>query len=252
MNDTLELKLRAAIANKRLIDELDFMVELGQTPVFAPKTAFALELRGDKVLPIFTSEKTLALFQANLAEEDAVEFSARLLSDVLAEFSDVEMLGFNVRLKHVENRGNQQYWKLSDFLKMQEKYETLLADFVLNSERAVLERKYFVPAFVDNNNALAGLERRFAALTAPDERNYVPIFDGFESLMNWYAEPYFQHILNENSGEILVMSVDDLMNPKTGRNEFSFAVGVTIDPLDHDIADFEKTLLSWADLRGEA
>ncbi|MCL2113727.1 SseB family protein [Lactococcus protaetiae] len=249
MNEELEPKLRAAIANKRLIDELDFMVELKKTPVFALKEKLCLNIRENKVLPVFTSKKSAALFQANF--EQKVDFDLCMIDNLLQNTNDADTIGFNVRPLHVENRGNQQYWSLDSFRNMQEKYEKLLAEFALNARVGKLERRYFVPAFVDNNNALAGSERRFAALTAPDERSYIPLFDNFESLLTWYSEPYFQHILNDNSGEILVMTIDDLMNPKTGRNEFSFAAGVTINPLDYDISEFEKTLVSWAQLRGE-
>ncbi|MFC4652118.1 hypothetical protein ACFO26_04280 [Lactococcus nasutitermitis] len=252
LNSDVDEKLRASLENPaEFLTDLSFTYALQGLSILVPAELFYVEIEGKKAVPVFTTEQDLDIFMANLNDvnTDWTTQKLNVLLDTLMP-TELEVIAFNPKLSMDENRGNTAYFEKNSLLTFLNHYTEIL-NAMLNPENQKTERlsrTYLVPTFLwkDDNDAI---HRGFESLTAGDEQDYIPIFDNLDSFSTWYNSEFFGEPFQENNGQVLVMTFSELLEPKEAENIFGKTVGVTINPLDVDIEDYQKTIITWEELR---
>ncbi|WP_374284285.1 hypothetical protein [Lactococcus sp.] len=251
INPELNDKLVLSLENQgQFLEDISFVYAMQAFPILVPTKIFYFEIDGHKTLPMFTTEADLAVFEKALTNVET-EWELRPIRDVLTALmaTDIESVAFNPKLSSDPSNGNTAYFDKKALLEFLGYYTEIL-NVILDPKNVSadrMERTYLVPMFL-RQNAEGDIKRAFASLTSADGRDFIPVFDNLNSFATWYNEAYFRDPFRENGGQVFAIGLDELRHPKDGNSIFANSLGVTINPLDSSIDEYEKTLMTWEEI----
>ncbi|WP_240424378.1 hypothetical protein [Lactococcus allomyrinae] len=215
-----------------------------QFPVLAPKKVFYVPMAERKAIPVFTTENDLNIFLSELTDFET-EWELHSIIEVLEllKETDIDIVAVNPKLPQDEDTGNTAYFGTTELTKFLTHYTDILNTLFSpeNQSASKMEKYYLIPAFVSES------ERIFPNLVAQDGQEYLPLFDNLDSLSKWYDEPYFSQPFKENNGQVLFLTIHELLHPEDVTNRFENASGITINPLD-DLEHYQDTISIWDEL----
>ncbi|WP_223804653.1 hypothetical protein [Lactococcus protaetiae] len=245
INSELDERLRLSLANPgAFMEDLSLAYAFHQFPVLAPKKVFYVPMAERKAIPVFTTENDLNIFLSELTDFET-EWELHSIIEVieLLKETDIDIIAVNPKLPQDEDTGNTAYFGTTELTKFLTHYTDILNTLFSpeNQSASKMEKYYLIPAFVSES------ERIFPNLVAQDEQEYLPLFDNLDSLSKWYDEPYFSQPFKENNGQVLFLTIHELLHPEDVTNRFENASGITINPLD-DLEHYQDTMSTWGEL----
>ena len=238
----LDKRLRAFInAPDNFLDGIGLVNALHNYPVLASEAPYALEISGQKVVPVFTDEMDLEMFKASQASARDQKWLHRPSLEILEEAIVMGLSGLVYNLKKDGDTGNSTIFKTSDFVSFINYYTGILNKLMgeQNKTAETFERYYLVPAFVTQTGETTS-NRRFPTISNPDGDSYVPVFTNLQSFAKWYNKAGFGGEFRKEKGAILTWTLPNIKSPVSGENFLNGSKGVVIDPFDD-----EMTLIDW-------
>ena len=255
----LDDKLRLSISHQgQFLEDISFVYALQSFDLIVPSKIFYFEIEDHKALPIFTTERDLQEFKDSLNgdSQELTDWELRSIRDILPALleTDIDMVGFNPKFNGHKEDGSTIYFDKTNFMEFIGHYTEILNVMLdeENLDKDRLSRSFLVPVFLWRNDGdeSGDVNRGFAAMVTQDDEEYVPVFDSLNSFAVWYNAEYFASAFKENSGQVLMTTLPDLMAEKDAKNVFGKTLGVTINPLDEENqADYKQTLLKWTDIK---
>lgn len=233
----LDKRLRAFInAPDNFLDSIALVNALHQYPVLASEQLYALEISGQKVVPVFTDSKDLAVFQRTQASANDQNWVLRSSLDLLEEVIVAGLSGMVYNLKKTGDMGNSTLFKSADLIQFINYYTTILNKIMGDKNQVVetLARYYLVPAFVTPTGETSS-NRRFPTITNPDGDSYVPVFTDLHAFAKWYNQDDFGGQFRQLKGTVLAWQLSEIKSPVSGHNYLTDVKGVAIDPFNEQM-----------------
>lgn len=242
----LDRRLRAFIADPtNFLDALGLVNAFHGETVLASETIYAIELNGQRLVPVFTDSDDLNTFKLAQASSNQKNWIHRSVLDVLREAIEHQLSGLVFNLKKSGDGGNSTVIQTSDLINFVN-HHTMILNTVLgkeNQEAALLDKTYLIPAY--NRKTKEGKQVRFfAMMTNPEGKHYVPVFSNLISFAKWYNNDGFGGKFRELEGIILVWDLKKLQTPPSAENILEETTGIAINPFD----DKGMVLMAWDEL----
>lgn len=238
----LDRRLRAFVADPtNFLDALGLVNAFHSETVLASSQPYAIEVEGQKVVPVFTDADDLTnfqLLQASSREQTWVERSAL---EVLPEAIEKQLTGLVFNLKKTGDAGNSTLIKTSDMITFVN-HHTMILNKVLGADNQAadkMDKTYLIPAY-HRKDEEGNLVRIFAMMTNPDGQHYVPVFTNLVSFARWYNNKEFGGFFRQKDGVIMVWDLKKFKTPPSGRNILDETTGIAINPFDDAME-----LLTW-------
>lgn len=244
----LDLRLRAFInAPDNFLDGIALVNALHQFPVMASRDPYALEIAGQRVIPVFTSPADWDQFCKDQASAKDHAWEERSSLDVLDESIVNGLSGLVYNLKKDGDFGNSTIFHNNDFVQFMNNYTAVLNALMSeeNLEADTMDKIYLVPAFVHPRDDQS-FDRMFPTMSTPEGKSYVPAFSNLQSFAKWYNQEHFGGAFRKAQGVVLTWTIDDIYKPRNGENDLDETFGVAIDPFDD-----QQILVDWSDVDSE-
>lgn len=244
----LDLRLRAFInAPDNFLDGIALVNALHQFPVMASRDPYALEIDGQRVIPVFTSPADWDQFCKDQASAKDHAWEERSSLDVLDESIVNGLSGLVYNLKKDGDFGNSTIFHNNDFVQFMNNYTAVLNALMSeeNLEADTMDKIYLVPAFVHPRDDQS-FDRMFPTMSTPEGKSYVPAFSNLQSFAKWYNQEHFGGAFRKAQGVVLTWTIDDIYKPRNGENDLDETFGVAIDPFDD-----QQILVDWSDVDSE-
>lgn len=245
LTQEIDKRLRAFInAPDNFLDSIGLVNAFHNYPVLASDVPYALEISGQKVVPVFTDANDLEVFKQTQASAKDQAWVLRSSLDILEEVIVGGLSGMVYNLKKTGDMGNSTLFKSADLIQFVNYYTTILNNIMgdANQKADTFERKYLVPAFVTPTGETTS-NRRFPTITNPDGDSYVPAFTDLQAFAKWYNHADFGGQFRQLKGTVLTWTLSAIKKPvsETGENHLKGAKGVAINPFNE-----QMTVLEWA------
>lgn len=241
----LDKRLRAFVhAPTNFLDALGLVNAFHKETVLASEQPYAIEVEGQRVVPVFTDPEDLENFKQLQDSSNQQNWVNRSALDVLQEAIHHRLTGLVFNLKKTGDMGNSTLIKTSDMITFVN-HHTKILNLVLgadNQAAATLDKTYLIPGY-NRKDDEGKLVRFFALMTNPEGQHYIPVFSNLVSFAKWYNDEGFGGKFRELQGVIYTWKLADLQAPKSGLNRLEDTAGLAINPFD---AGME--LVSWEDL----
>ncbi|WP_159560632.1 SseB family protein [Streptococcus halichoeri] len=238
----LDLRLRAFVhAPDNFLDGVGLVDALHQCPVLAAKEPYAIDVEGQRVVPVFTDDTDLAFFKEEQKSAQDHYWMERSVVALVEEAISVGATGLVFNLKKKGDFGNSTIFQNNELIAFINTYTTLLNQVMSDANQAAqaMDKVYFVPVFVlprDDQH----FDRLFPTMSTPEGKSYVPAFTNLTSLAKWYNQDDFGGAFRRGQGVILAWTIQDIYQPRNGDNEVDDTYGVVINPFDE-----QQTLIDW-------
>ncbi|MFA9414292.1 SseB family protein [Streptococcus sp. E29BA] len=245
----LDKRLRAFIADPtNFLDALGLVNAFHGETVLASDKPYAIEVEGQKVVPVFTDVADLNQFKALQASANQQKWVDRSALDVLREAIEKQLAGLVFNLKKSGDGGNSTLIKTSDMITFVN-HHTQVLNRVLGEENQVadkLDKTYLIPAY-HRKDEDGNLVRIFTMMTNPEGQHYVPVFSNLVSFARWYNDENFGGFFRQQEGVIMVWELSRFNTPPAGKNILDETTGIAINPFDEGME-----LLLWEQLEPKA
>lgn len=216
-------------------------------PVLAPKEPYAIEVDGQKVVPVFTTAADLEAFKAVQESSHKQKWVERIAFDVMEEEISQSLDGLAFNLKPEENSDNSVVFTNSELVpyinQLTSVVNTLMTEE--NTDADIMDKVYLVPVFVFPKGD-EQFERLFPTMATPEGKSYVPAFTTLDSFAKWYNNPEFGVPFRENQGVVVTWTINDIYRPRNGEEDLEETFGVAINPFDE-----QQILVDWSDIESE-
>ena len=243
LTQELDKRLRAFInAPDNFLDSIGLVNAFHNYPILASEALYALEISGQKVVPVFTDPNDLEVFKQTQASAKDQNWVLRSSLEVLEEVIVAGLSGMVYNLKKTGDTGNSTVFKSADMIQFINYYTTILNKIMgeKNKTADVFDRYYLVPAFVTPTGETTS-NRRFPTITNPDGQTYIPVFTDLQHFAQWYNQDAFGGQFRQLKGAVLTWDLATIKSPLSGENHIKGTQGVVINPFDE-----KMTVLDWA------
>lgn len=245
MSKELDQNLRYFIEDSTdFLGIMSFVASLHSQPLWAAAQPYAIEVEGQKVTPVFTSEEDLSNFKQQQASAQEQKWIERPTLAVLEEVIVKGLSGLVFNVKHTGDMGNTTIFKSSELVAFINHYTNLLNKVMGDANIAAdLVDKYFlVPVFVHAHEDGTS-DRLFPSLSTPENETYLPAFSNLQSLAKWYRQEQFGQPFKKAGGVFVAWKLADFKAPENGQNDISDSLGVVVDALDD-----KQYLIRWENI----
>lgn len=242
LNKEFDLRLRAFInAPDNYLESIGLVNCFHAFPVLASKEAYAVEIEGKHVTPVFTDEEDCLAFQESQASAKNQEWVLRSALDVLREVIELGLAGLVFNLKQRGDAGNSTFFASHDMIQFVNSFTLTLNHIMGEKNKAAdqLEKYYLIPAFIHPTED-GSEDRLFPTMSNPDGESYVPVFSDLMSFAKWYNQDDFGGNFRQAQGRVMTWKIADLIHPEMGENDIDDTKGIVIDPFNEDMV-----MLTW-------
>jgi hypothetical protein len=252
LNPDLDMRLRESINNQDdFLANLGFVLALLNEPLIAPNPLFSIDVFEHKAVPVFTTESDLEIFLTDIEMPEGVVWNAVPIAafwPTLME-TEIDSIGFNPKTASDVETGNLYYYDKVKFNEFIQSHADTMNEVMTeaNQKTSFDQKSYFIPTFI-GSRMYGDIVRVFQTIKAPDEKEYVPIFDNLLSFSRWYRNEDMVKYFKENDGQVRAMTLHDLVRPSLGENRLGDAIGVVINPMDSNPKEDQSNLHLWDEL----
>lgn len=242
----LDHRLRQFIANPtHFLEILALVSSLHQVLVLASEKPYAIEINGQRVIPVFTAQEDLEQFQQEQTSAQNQDWVERPIMTVMEEAFSYQLSGLAFNPKKSGDRGNSTFFDVAELAQFLNYYTDLLNQFMGEKNLAadLMHKIYLVPVFIHPSEDGTS-DRLFPTIATPTGESYVPIFSTLDRLAKWYNHEAFGVKFQAAGGVVLAWTMSEIKSPETGENEISDSLGVVIDAFEE-----QQILIKWENIQ---